>query len=362
MSNPYNPSFGQKPERFIGRQAIIFEILNALENYNSPWRTTLLVGVRGSGKTALLTDIKETISESDVLVVSVTPEGQLLDDLLSNLYEQMPKTIRSAFTKVSAVSLGRLSIEFKDDRSAPEFTKNFRYQITRMLEQLQKKKYKVLFLLDETQKHDSDMRTFISTYQHLLRERFDISLVMAGLPKVVSDILNDDILTFLRRARQVFLENVPFPAVLQEYKAVIGQKYGTADEIIRQAAATTKGYPYLIQLMGYYLWEFLNRGEEEKEALQKACDESMIMMFQNVHSLLYRELSAGDKEFVKAMAIDKGMSKFSDIIERIGKSKNHTSTYRIRLIDAGYIRAIGHGELEFSIPYTQEYIEQDMYY
>ena len=362
MSNPYNPSFGQKPERFIGRQAIIFEILNALEIYNSPWRTTLLVGVRGSGKTALLTDIKETISESDVLVVSVTPEGQLLDDLLSNLYEQMPKTIRSAFTKVSAVSLGKLSIEFKDDRSAPEFTKNFRYQITRMLEQLQKKKYKVLFLLDETQKHDSDMRTFISTYQHLIRERFDVSLVMAGLPKVVSDILNDDVLTFLRRAKQVSLENVPFSAVLQEYAEMIGREYRIKDEIIHQAAVTTKGYPYLIQLLGYYLWEFLCRGEEENEALQMACDESMAMMFQNVHTLLYRELSVGDKAFVKAMAVDDGTSKFSDIIKRTGKSKNHASTYRIRLIDSGYVRAMGYGELAFSIPFTKEFIEQEMYY
>ena len=243
-----------------------------------------------------------------------------------------------------------------------EFTKNFRYQITRMLEQLQKKKYKVLLLLDETKKLDSHMRTFISTYQHLLRERYDISLVMAGLPKTVTDILNDDILSFLRRAKQVSLENVPFSAVLQEYAEVIGAEYRIKDETIHQAAVTTKGYPYLIQLMGYYLWEFLRRGEEEKEALQMACDESRAMMFQNVHTLLYRELSVGDKAFVKAMAVDDGTSKFSAIIKRTGKSKNHASTYRVRLIDSGYVRAMGYGELAFSIPFTKEFIEQEMYY
>ena len=362
MNNPYNPSFGQKPERFIGRDSIIFEILNALDNYNSPWRTTLLVGVRGSGKTALLTDLSESIRKSDVFVVSVTPDGQLLDDILSSLYEQMPKTLRGAFTKLSTISVGKFSVEFNADKSAPEFTNNFRYQITKLLEQLQKKRYKVLFLLDESQKHSSDMRIFISTYQHLIRERFDISLVMAGLPNVISDILNDDVLTFLRRAKQVSLENVALSAVFQEFTEVIGAQFYITKETIQIAARSTKGYPYLIQLVGYYLWEFLQRGDNEKSALQKALNESKIMMFQNVHKLLYRELSTGDKEFVKAMAIDEGVSKFSDIIERTGRTKNHISTYRIRLIDYGYIHSVGYGELEFCIPYTKEYIEQEMHY
>ena len=362
MNNPYNPSFGQKPERFIGRESIIFEILNALDNYNSPWRTTLLIGVRGSGKTALLTDLSETIKESDVLVVSVTPDGQLLDNILSSLYQQMPKSLRGTLTKLSGVSVGNISFVFDHQQSEPEFTKNFRYQITKMLERLKKKKYKVLLLLDESQKHSSDMTIFVSTYQHLIREGFDVSLVMAGLPNVISDILNDDVLTFLRRAKQVPLENVAYTTVSEEYTEIIQKQFEILDETIQKAVASTKGYPYLIQLMGYYLWEFLRRGESEESALRKALSESRLMMYQNVHKLLYRELSSGDKEFVKAMAIDEELSRFSDIIERTGRTKNHISTYRVRLIDFGYIQAVGHGELKFTIPYTRDFIQEEMYY
>jgi chromosomal replication initiation ATPase DnaA len=362
VNNPYNPSFGQKPERFIGRDSIIFEILNALDNYNSPWRTSLLIGVRGSGKTALLTDLAESVKKNEVLIVSVTPDGQLLNDILSCLYDKMPKTLRSAFKRVSTVSIGNLSVTFGNDQSAPEFTKNFRYQITKMLEELKKKKYKVMFLLDESQKHSEEMRMFISTYQHLIRESFDVSLVMAVLPNVISDILNDNVLTFLRRAKQVTLENVAYSAVWQEYTEMIKKHFDVTDETIQEAAASTKGYPYLIQLVGYYLWEFLHRGENENVALQKCINESKIMMFQNVHKLLYRELSAGDKEFVKAMAVDEKVSSFSSILERTNRTKNHVSTYRIRLIDSGYIRGVGYGKLEFSIPYTREFIGEEMYY
>jgi len=162
--------------------------------------------------------------------------------------------------------------------------------------------------------------------------------------------------------KSITYDKVPYFAVLQEYTEVIKNQFDVTDEIIQEAAASTKGYPYLIQLMGYYLWEFLLRGENEEVALKKSINESKIMMFQNVHKLLFRELSTGDKEFVKAMATDEGVSKFSDIIKRTGRTKNHVSTYRIRLMDYGYIKAAGYGELEFCVPYTKEFIEQEKYY
>ncbi|MDJ0357224.1 hypothetical protein [Paenarthrobacter sp. PH39-S1] len=49
--------------------------------------------------------------------------------------------------------------------------------------------------------------------QHLIREDLPISLVMAGIPKAVSDLLNEDVSTFLRRADQVDLRDVPIPDV-----------------------------------------------------------------------------------------------------------------------------------------------------
>jgi hypothetical protein len=62
--------------------------------------------------------------------------------------------------------------------------------------------------------------------------------------------------------KQLFLENVAYSAVLQEYNQVIGKQFDVPSEIIEKAAVSTKGYPYLIQLVGYYLWEFLKRGED----------------------------------------------------------------------------------------------------
>ena len=356
--NPYNPSFGQKPERFLGRDVIVYEILSALENLNSPWRTTLLIGIRGSGKTALLSDLRESIHDSDTVVVFVTPENDILDDILSQVHENLPKTIARSIPKPSKLTVGG-SVEFSTNDASPAFLNNFRYQLTSMLKLLQKKGLKLLLLIDESQKHSASMRTFIATYQHLIRERYDVNLVMAGLPNVISDILNDEVLTFLRRANQVILDNVDVSVVAYDYQEIFCKKYDLSEDIANRAAIITRGYPYLIQLIGFYMWELLKARTPDENTLGKATVQARAMMFQNVHKLLYRELSQGDKDFAHAMAMDENTSRFADVITRTGKEKNYLSTYRLRLIDSGYIKAVGRGELAFSLPFTREFLQQE---
>ena len=56
--NPFTPTFGAVPEFFVGRSLIINDLTKAFSNWkSSPSITSLLVGPRGSGKTALLSVI-----------------------------------------------------------------------------------------------------------------------------------------------------------------------------------------------------------------------------------------------------------------------------------------------------------------
>ena len=203
------------------------------------------------------------------------------------------------------------------------------------------------------------MRSFISTYQHLIREDYDVHLVLAGLPNVISDILNDDILTFLRRANQVILDNVDLSLVIHDYLETFSDYCNTSTDVFERAALITQGYPYLIQVIGFYLWEYLNTSGLTADILDKVIIQAKAMMFQNVHKLLYRELSAGDRMFVYAMIDDTNGSKFADIILRTNKNKNLLSKYRLRLIDRGYIKATGHGEVAFCLPFTKDFLKQE---
>ena len=354
--NPYNPTFGKLPERFLGREIIIDEILNALNEPNSPWSTTLLIGIRGSGKTAILSDLNRLVKDENIIVVSVTPEIDFLDDTLGQLYRNLPKSFLSSIPKPKNISFAGIGFETFNDNKEPPFTSTFRYQITTMLDFLKRKKYRVLFLIDESQRHSEQMRTFIATYQQLIRENYELTLVMAGLPNVISDILNDNVLTFLRRANQVELQSIDTELVKLDYYDAFLNKFSIEKSILDLAAIDTKGYPYLIQLIGYYLWRNLSNGIEDYTAYQNALVMAKSTLNQNVHKMLYNSLSESEKNFVHAMAKDNEFSYITEIVKRLNKTKNHVSTYRVRLIESGYIKSAGHGKVEFVMPYTNNFL------
>jgi len=357
MKNPFNPSFGVRPEQFLGRDDIIDSFINSLTNKNSPWRSTLLIGVRGSGKTAILSQIQEKVMDNKTYVVSVSPEADFLDNVLGQLHKQMTKSKLKGLPKIKSISLSYgVSLGFEKNGNTPDFTKTFRYQITEMLEIIKKSEKSVVFLIDESQKHSEDLRTFIGTYQHLIREEFPVYLVVAGLPEVVSAILKDDVLTFFRRANQVFLKNVRISLVGQEYKNVFNRiNEHLSLSLLEEAAESTYGYPYLIQLIGYYLWDNI-KSNYSGDVLTQVLVEAKDRLFRNVHQLVYDKLSYKDKEFLFAMMEDNGQSLTKDILVRLRKDKSYVSMYRARLISCGVILSTGYGTLGYAYPYMREFL------
>jgi len=357
MKNPFNPSFGVRPEQFIGRDDIVDSFIDAILNKNSPWRSTLLIGVRGSGKTAILSQIQAKTMNKDIFVVSVSPEADFLDNILGQIHKQMSKPKLKSLPQLKNLSFNygvSFSLEKKEDTKS--FTKTFRYQITEMMDVIKKSGKNVIFLIDECQKHNEELRTFIGTYQHLIREEYPVCLIVAGLPEVVSEILNDDVLTFFRRANQVSLKNVGISLVAQEYKNVFRSvEKNFPDLILESAAESTYGYPYLIQLIGYYLWENIYK-DYNSDLLTQVLVEAKDRLFRNVHQLVFETLSLKDKDFLFAMAEDTYQTFTKELQKRLGKDKNYISMYRARLIARGVIISYGYGTLGFAYPYMREFL------
>jgi hypothetical protein len=46
----------------------------------------------------------------------------------------------------------------------------------------------------------------------------------------------------------------------------------------------------------------------------------------------------------------------ADIASRLKVDANYASQYRIRLLDAELITSIGHGKVDFVLPYLREYL------
>ncbi|BAS16918.1 conserved hypothetical protein [Arthrobacter sp. Hiyo8] len=91
--------------------------------------------------------------------------------------------------------------------------------------------------------------------QHFIQDRLPIALIFAGLPSAVSDLLNEGVATFLRRADKIDLHAAAVRDVETSFTETFAAAGITIDpDLVHKAATTTGGYPFLIQLVGYFLW------------------------------------------------------------------------------------------------------------
>ncbi|MDR3191079.1 MAG: ATP-binding protein [Lactobacillaceae bacterium] len=359
MKNPFNPAFGTQPSRFLGRDEIVAAFKNAIINQNSPWRSTIITGVRGAGKTAILSSIANFIeTQPKTISVRVLANEDVLNEILSQLYYQLPKDIFEHFPELTGLSIRGVQFKMNDNGTPdPDFTQNFRSQAELMLKAFAERQINVVILLDEVQKHTNELRKFVAAYQLFLQAGYPVSLLMAGLPNAIMDILNDDVLTFLRRANRVALSGVDIDLIADDFI----RTFSMVDKQISRenackAAELTTGYPYLIQLMGYYMWE-MSGDEITDDVVVQAQSVAKRSVFQNVLDLIFYNATNVEQRFMVSMAMDEKRTKNAELVERLGENTSYISQYRMRLMHAGIIKPAGYGYVQFTLPYMREYIQ-----
>ena len=84
MENPYSLVFGIEPSQYISRLEQTEEIVNGLKE--DPRKLYMITGVRGSGKTVFMSEIKNCFEkEKDFVVVELSTERNMLESLAAKL-------------------------------------------------------------------------------------------------------------------------------------------------------------------------------------------------------------------------------------------------------------------------------------
>ena len=181
---------------------------------------------------------------------------------------------------------------------------------------------------------------------------------MAGLPHAVSGVLNDNVLTFLNRATKVELGLISTNLIRAYYEKafrLIG--IVASDEILDRAALATRGFPYLMQLIGYYIIQYTLQGETVTDAIMDKVEKAaMSDMDDNVFKPILNPLSDNDRIFLSALARCGGSVSTAKLQAALGKEGPSIQPYRKRLIEAGVIEAPRRGELVFAVPYLADYL------
>ena len=82
MNNPFTLSFGKKPVQYISRIAQTERIIGDFTAEESPNQIYMITGVRGSGKTVMMTNIASEIRKrsDEWIVVELNPNRDLFTE------------------------------------------------------------------------------------------------------------------------------------------------------------------------------------------------------------------------------------------------------------------------------------------
>jgi hypothetical protein len=365
VPNPFHPTFGVDPPLLAGRDALIAEFKDALlDGPGAAGRATLYTGARGAGKTVMLNAVEDAAKEEGWIVVSDTSSKGLVDRLTQS---RLPEHLRDFDPDAVSRKLTGFTMPLKgggvtwDNIEAHVVKTDLRGQINLLTDLLAENETGLLISLDEIHRNQIDeLRELVGIVQHAFREERELAFAAAGLTASISDLLNDEVLTFLRRADRYHLGAVELDEVRRALKEPIedeGRK--VAADALEAMTEATQGYPFLIQLVGSECW----RADRTAAEITLADAETGIAsarrrLGSGVYAPALNAASDRDKSYLLAMAKDDGPSKTSEIAKRLEVDAKYADVYRRRLIDAELIESPRRGYVDFTLPYLRDYLRE----
>ncbi|KFI50694.1 ATP-binding protein [Bifidobacterium biavatii] len=365
--NPFKPGAGYAPPLLIGRDDDIDDFVEGLDNGpGAPSRLMRVTGARGIGKTVLLSKFAEVASARGWEVIRESASEGLCARLVAQL--QPPARGRHDFTLNPSVNVAGLiggSLGAYHYESPQQMPLTLAGAMRERIGRLEKRDAGLLIEIDEAQAVDkNDMIAIANAAQAMNVENRNYALVFAGLPSMSSKWLNNDATTFMRRAEPHALRDVPLSAVAVSFGDTFeGTGMILAGDPLQAATEATFGYPFMIQLVGYYVWSQARRNHPDDpevtiEDAQAGIGKALTRLGETVHGPELDGLSSVDRTYLLAMAQDDGPSSTSVIAERLGKGVNYAGNYRARLLEAQVIENKGYGKVDFAIPYLREYLRE----
>lgn len=331
--NPFTITFGKQPNKLITRYEDTDRIINTFTANNAVSQTFLIEGLRGSGKTVLMTTVSKALLErEDWIIINLNPTMDLLSNFavrINDVCRQKPELLSKGFN-ISAAGFGI-------GLNADEQNNDYVGIIEKCFKSIIKKKKRVLITIDEVV-HSNNMKVFASQFQIFLRQDFPIFLIMTGLHENIYEIQNDPSLTFLLRSPRIITGPLSILQITRQYEDI----FEIDDNTARELAYLTKGYAFAFQALGVSYWH--NRSKDIKAAINEF-DE---LLDDFVYRKIWASLTTREKEIIKSINEEK--VKTGTICKKLSMNSGTFTKYREKLISKGIIESPEYGYISLTLP------------
>ena len=340
-NNPFTLSFGKEPKEYIKRSIELNEIINDFEKENSTSNIYVISGIRGSGKTVLLSSLYKYFDNSnDFVAVDLNTRGNMLENLAAAIYDKAP--VKHKFIKADFnFSFSGISISISGNNPITSVSQ----LLEKMISTLKKYQKKLVITIDDVDVGEQ-MKLFAKEFQSLFRKELPIYLIVTGLFFTIDVLERQEGLTFLQRSQKRYLSPLNTRYIAASYKEIFNVNDNKAIEL----ANLTKGYALAYQTLGYLMYEHGSTDINEK--LLRDYD---YYLEEYVYRRVFNDLPEKEKNILKAIAVD-GLTTNKELVEKGIITNQEIYRYKEKLSKRGICDISNRGEIKIILPRFVEYI------
>lgn len=344
--NPFTPTFGRQPQCYAGEEWVTSMLEAAFEQpFRSPIFSMTITGTRGSGKTCLLSKLSQITQSEGWITVNVSALPDMTNEILIYTTEAANKLL-----ELQQVP----SLPHHESSQVP----TWRSEMEEILNVLDKNQCGLFLTIDNALASQKELIRTISDYQHFIREDLPIALAIAGEPNEIKSLLKKPEITFLDHSTMISLGKIPDSDVESFFRKTIQNNgRGIGANALRIAVSASGGHAYMMQLVGYCIWDI--NPKEQRISLSDAeagVENAKRIYAERMLDPIYRKLSDGDLRFLSHMKPE-GESKVTEIAKQMNVSTSYAGQYKIRMLNIGVIEETRRGYIRFSMPGFKNYID-----
>lgn len=385
--NPYTPGAGMVPRYIAGREDLIDDAKNTLAYVANGYATRSVVyyGLRGVGKTVLLTEIENIAQDNGIYFehIEAMENGSFASSIslyVSKLLRKMSllekarqyidaaKGVVAAFqlcyNKEGDVSFGVNSSSVQGIGVSD--TGNLQNDLTELFVHLGKVGQKIgkgaVFFIDEVQYiKDEEFEALMSAIHRCNQLGLPLVIFAAGLPKIAK--IAGDIKSYAER----LFRFIPIDKLSEEDAKLAlvrpAERFGVVytDRAMENILVHTEGYPYFLQEYGQQAWKYVDRSVKQVtlENTQEAYTDFIKALDTGFFKVRHDRASERELDFMKAMVKCGELPCATNKVAQIMRSSyNRIAPIRAQLIHKGFIYATSRGEISFTVPQFDQYLKR----
>jgi hypothetical protein len=383
VRNPYAPGAGRRPGVLVGRDRQLDVWRVALDRIEAGRgaQPVVLYGLRGVGKTVLLTEFRKSCDRRDWIVAQVEagagkPLRRLLGEALygpladlarPSAGSRLIKALKTALSfKASYDATGTWTFGL-DLASAPgggADTGVLETDLAKLVKDLSEAASEegvgLGILIDEAQDLSRDELVAICSTAHTAGQQdWPFLLALAGLPSLPRVLAEAK-----SYAERLFLferiEHLSEPLAEEALRRPAMQEdVSWDDDAVQYVVNETSGYPYFLQQFGQETWNEASGPGITLADARVGAARGRSALDDGFFRARWDRATKAEQQYLRAMAVDGDVGSSSgEVAARLGRKASSFGPARASLIAKGLVYAPDHGVVAFTVPGMADFVNR----